>query len=176
MELTTMTQPKKRVWAIDFNLRSDGLYVDFISIITGEVITGITYSFETEKYSYIPPFSYEDLYVYIDGESALPMTTFLNHIITLISLKTIISLGIEESEDLLGWDLDKPRTSEDYMNIAVKYETYKTVIFLGIDVIRQAVKNKTFNYENLDSNQFKTFFDLVADWDREYDDERNIPF
>ena len=85
MELTTMTQPKKRVWAIDFNLRSDGLYVDFISIITGEVITGITYSFETEKYSYIPPFNYEDLYVYIDGESALPMTTFLHHIITLIS-------------------------------------------------------------------------------------------
>ena len=176
MELTTMTQPKKRVWAIDFNLRSDGLYVDFISIITGEVITGITYSFETEKYSYIPPFSYEDLYVYIDGESALPMTTFLNHIITLISLKTIISLGIEESEDLLGWDLDKPRTSEDYMNIAVKYETYKTVIFLGIDVIRQAVKNKTFNYGNLDSNKFKTLFDLVKNWNREYDNEKNIQF
>lgn len=176
MKLTTITQPKKRVWAIDFNLRSDGLYVDFISIITGEVITGITYSFETKKYSYIPPFSYEDLYVSVDGELELPMTAFLNHIITLINLKTIISLGIEESEDLLGWNLDKPRTSEDYMNMAVKYETYKTVIFLGIDVIRQAVKNKTFNYENLDSNQFKTFFDLVADWGRKYDDERNIPF
>lgn len=161
-----MTQPKKRVWAIDFNLRSGGLYVDFISVITGEVITGITYSFETEKYSYIPPFSYKDLYVSVDGGLELPMTDFLNHIITLINLKTIISLGIEESEDLLGWDLNKPRTSEDYMNIAVKYETYMTVIFLGIDVIRQAVKNKTFNYENLNSNEFKTFFDLVADWGR----------
>lgn len=171
-----MTQPKKRVWAIDFNLTSGSLYVDFISVITGEVITGITYSFETEKCSYIPPFSYEDLYVFVDEELKLPMTAFLNHIITLISLKTIISLGIEESEDLLGWNLDKPRTSEDYMNMAVKYETYKTVIFLGIDVIRQAVKNKTFNYENLNSNQFKIFFDLVADWGREYDDGKSIPF
>ena len=176
MKFTTMTQPKKRVWAIDFNLEDDKLKMDFISPITGEVITGITYSFETEKYSYIPPFSYEDLYVSVDGELKLPMTAFLNHIITLISLKTIISLGIEELEDLLGWDLDKPRTSEDYMNMAVKYETYNIVMFLGIDVIRQAVKNKTFNYENLNSIQFKTFFNLVADWGREYDDEKNIPF
>lgn len=173
MKFTTMTQPKNRVWAIDFNLEDDELKMDFISPITGEVITGITYCFESEQYIYVPPFDYMELNVSINGKVELPMVAFLNHIISLINLKKLINIGIRETEFVLGWDLDKPRTAEDYMNIAVDYNRYKTVMYIGIDAIRQAVKDCSFCCEDLEREQFKVFFDLVADWGHIYN---GLPF
>lgn len=156
MKFTTITQPKKRVWAIDFAMFNDNImFIDFISPITGEVITGITYNLNTDTYSYVPPFEPVELEVYSNGKITMPMVEFFGNIAVLARIKQLIIKGIDNKDLVAGWELDKPRTAEDYMDIAIDYDRYKSVMYLGIDTITQAVNREQFNFKELETSEFK---------------------
>lgn len=170
MKLTTFTMPNNRPWEIQFyTVRHTKLIIDFISPVTGEVISGLTYNLIDDTYQRTPPFNPLVIEVFKDDEKLFPMNVFIDRLILLISISDIIKAAIKNDEAKAGWNLEKPYSNEEYMDIATKDEDeFIQIIRLGIDTIRAAIENGEFYHSELTMSQFQEvcgFLSAVEDYD-----------
>lgn len=170
MKLTTITMLSNRPWEIQFyTVRHTNLIIDFINPVTGESISGLTYSLIDDTYQRRPPFNPLVLEVCKDGEKLFPMNVFVDRLILLISISDIIKAAIKNDEAKAGWNLKKPSSNEEYMDIATKDEDeFIQIICLGIDTIRAAIENGEFYHSELTMSQFQEvcgFLSTTEDYD-----------
>lgn len=157
MRITTKTSGiKHRVWEVIYSQAYDNvLTVDFIDTETAEVIT-INYDTIEQKINWVPPFNPNTTKIYADDVYVMNLGEFVSKLSSLIKIRKIINAGVSNDYEYLkaGWNLDRPLTDDDYIEIVVDKYNYNDIIGIGIDTIIVAIETKHFNYKNLTPEQF----------------------
>lgn len=157
MKITTKTSGmKNRVWELIYSQDYDSIIaIDFIDNETAEIIT-INYDTIERKIHWVPPFNPNTTKIYADDVHIMNLGEFIGRLSSLIKIKKIISVAIPNDCGFLkaGWNLDRPLTDDDCIEIVASKYNHNDIINIGIDTIITAIEMKHFNYEKLSPDQF----------------------